>query len=1238
MVNLREITSGDARRWKLTIDEFKTEIKRLIPNYKSKKLDQVLQEYEHVQIALEDAREEALTVVEPKAAIVNFEQIRESPFSTYRFRQVRQSQGSTGLRMIYLAPLRGENTLQAPLPSKSELAQDPLLSIPDSEDIQNIVQIIRSKFRPILGDANDVAKFKKNLFNMIREHASAQTTTYIMNHLDVRVSEVLNDANYGAYYVMRNGYMDLGDYVIQKYCQEAAKFQNPVRNCEFSCFYRCCIEQAPRVFGPRAQYRLGQLDSSSSKGVPVLDASDTIAREFKIKIVILDIELNTIHQFNYADKCMNRTVVLVAKDNHVYSLRNEFKKSLTKSGCHLLIEYGLRQTSIDPIPIDNRPVICGELVVKYNDDDDDDTSFDDDFRIPPIMLDAIIPPDAVQPEESITAVNETHLRSVRYFVRQTPSSKPREITEFAPNTDYIFFVERYGKYHNLLSHLYLDFYRKENIAGNLFEKSSSSDQKDDVSDAQLIIHKPNGTRLYFRNRLISELDSKYPAKDTFSLGSVAKYLFLSRQEQSYPKVIDPLLYKAFKGLCRPFKNVVCGTFEGGRIYYLDLKKAYYQCSDNLWIPNTTITWEEGMGPQENVALYMVLESPRLDITNLPSDEELVGNATGVWKMTIGASERYIATVTIQRYTNAFREFGDWLMTTERPQDYKKFFNSLIGRLHPTNLTQASTIVFHNEIDFAQFLAMREGKQFLEPSIDPETNLWKMKFVYDSSFHSGFVLPYIPAQIIQKCNRKVMELRKHLQDVMGCKLIMTMTDSCIFQAPRVLSDKFLKEQIQNGWDVKVSNGDKIHVHRAGCYRIWKNNKIVGGTSNYDQYIIPTTGDQPTTTTVGSDAIDTVSVEKILTLTNPNTHELVIGAAGDGKSSWIRREYWDHLSGSALLVGTTGVSASSINARTIHAAFGMIVGRGLSAINCVKTMHEEVIRKLQKIHTVVIDEVFMAREDVMEVVDQVLRLVNNTSAVFGGKKLVMVGDSRQLGAVKGTPFVGSSLYNRLHVEERIIPYTPGGGTCRMLPEYKFWTDYFRTVRTVPEIRHALSAIKSKTRSTRNERGLTCFFYNREVEEWNELHRQKSKDDPDHVIMDDEPLILRKNIDVKKSLYNGRIGKARTIDGDLYFVYTTKDVVPDTVDEYGNTVSRTVETERLHNLKNLEFKNTYFLAYAITIHKSQGLTLDDGINLGIFKLLDRPSRYKNVETQLSDDALTRLVYVGISRVRDFDKLYVF
>lgn len=1082
-----------------------------------------------------------------------------------------------------------DHILTLPPPPPPRTRGRPPLPFPelDSEDIIKISAILRKRFRPRFGVKKDITLFKNEIRTMVRQAAgegNERTADYIFNHIDFREVEVQNDPNFLLYYVMRNSsYKDFGDYVIQLFCDEARSHQNPLTKKEFGCFFRCVIDQVPKIFkNKKPLERLAYIDQQVIDSKMTIESMEKVANEFGININILDIELRIIKLYSFASDGVNKTVTLVAKDNHVYSLKPSFKKSVCQDGCHTLIKNSLQQLTIDPIKlVDANKESLAELCIANITFNNDETSF--------IDVDGDVVNDVQQESERITDIK------IEPDEEYTPLSlDDRGENDGKERKDKIITITE-----DELIPIYT-YYRKRDKIAQISDFNHSYQQ--------LTVRMNQESTYYFRTRSPCDFDVDYPARYTASISSVGKYLFRRFITRPIPKMTNPLINTIFKELCKPFKTVVCGNVDVGYVYLFDLSKAYFNSSSDLFIPQDTIVWEDGVITKKNVdkiAAYMVASPP-------PSVEgEGGGEESGLWRLNTPHTiteksqidEKYNAYIPVRELTNDVYNFGVWLRDEERKDDHKLFFNSLIGYMHPSDVAKAITVIFHNEIDFCRFITFREGKNIIDIDVDKQNSIYKIKFTYDEGHHLGFNLSYFPAQIIQRCNRKVMKLRNRLSSLCDererVKLLMTMTDSVICHSNEKLPEELLNEITLSGeWNLKVREATRIDIQGIGKYRIWKDGEIVGGTKLYSK------GDN-NPKNIDLKIIDSFTLERIFERVNPHTHRLVIGSAGVGKSRWICENYWDRSSGDVILTASTGIAASSINGQTIHSTFGIIRDRSLDPRDIVSKMSQGKILSLQKASTIVIDEGWMARADDMNRVDKILRIVNNSAAVFGGKKLVIVGDDRQLSSVKGAPFVGN---NDLRWETTEINYSIDG---RMNPEYKIWTDSFRVSRIKITIEEYIRKVKDRFSPSfiEDSGALTVFFTNKEVDRWNENKRKDV-----NKIIDGEPIILRKNINVKKGLFNGKIGKARYVGEELFFEYTSP---------YGS-----VETK---SLKTLEYKKDYFLAYAITIHKAQGLTLS-GINIGLI------SKIENDDGVLTNDYLTRLFYVAFTRVRDFSNVYLF
>ena len=137
-----------------------------------------------------------------------------------------------------------------------------------------------------------------------------------------------------------------------------------------------------------------------------------------------------------------------------------------------------------------------------------------------------------------------------------------------------------------------------------------------------------------------------------------------------------------------------------------------------------------------------------------------------------------------------------------------------------------------------------------------------------------------------------------------------------------------------------------------------------------------------------------------------HLFVTGKAGTGKSTLLRalRDEDNH---EMVVLAPTGLAAVQVGGQTIHSFFGL-PPRLIKAEDIRPSRRLGLMRKLK---TLVIDEVSMVRADLMDGIDKMLRLNRKRpNDPFGGVRLVMFGDLHQLPPVITEPELHAYLADR------------------------------------------------------------------------------------------------------------------------------------------------------------------------------------------------------------------------------------
>src|SRR5246127_2961403 len=137
----------------------------------------------------------------------------------------------------------------------------------------------------------------------------------------------------------------------------------------------------------------------------------------------------------------------------------------------------------------------------------------------------------------------------------------------------------------------------------------------------------------------------------------------------------------------------------------------------------------------------------------------------------------------------------------------------------------------------------------------------------------------------------------------------------------------------------------------------------------------------------------------------------GKAGTGKTTFLRHIV-KHTHKKSIIVAPTGIAAINAGGVTIHSLFQLPFGAYVPVnqtnaaqnfslkvndpVSTIKNlqMHESKRKILRELELLIIDEVSMLRADLLDAVDAVLRHVRRKSAAFGGVQVLFIGDLLQL----------------------------------------------------------------------------------------------------------------------------------------------------------------------------------------------------------------------------------------------------
>ncbi|MBR5326469.1 MAG: helix-turn-helix domain-containing protein [Prevotella sp.] len=354
----------------------------------------------------------------------------------------------------------------------------------------------------------------------------------------------------------------------------------------------------------------------------------------------------------------------------------------------------------------------------------------------------------------------------------------------------------------------------------------------------------------------------------------------------------------------------------------------------------------------------------------------------------------------------------------------------------------------------------------------------------------------------------------------------------------------------------------------------------------------------------------------------------GKAGTGKTTFLKTVV-EQSSKRCIVVAPTGVAAINAGGMTIHSFFQLPFSPFVpgAKIESKFDFGKEKRKIISSLDLLIIDEISMVRSDLLDAIDSVLRRYRDRYKPFGGVQLMMIGDLQQL-----TPVVTPE-------DERMLspyydtPYFFGSKalaqidyvTIQLEKVYRQQDDIFLTllnhIREGHPTTEDLALLNSRYQPAfipKPEEGyIRLTTHNQMANNYNETELQKlpgraytyqAKIDgtfPEYSYPTAETLTLKVGAQVmfvkndpsgNHLYYNGRIGHVTYADSSRLQVYCPGDDEAIEVEplEWENSrytlneETREIETEVLGKFSQLPLR----LAWAITIHKSQGLTFERAI----------------------------------------------
>ena len=143
-----------------------------------------------------------------------------------------------------------------------------------------------------------------------------------------------------------------------------------------------------------------------------------------------------------------------------------------------------------------------------------------------------------------------------------------------------------------------------------------------------------------------------------------------------------------------------------------------------------------------------------------------------------------------------------------------------------------------------------------------------------------------------------------------------------------------------------------------------------------------------------ALNSCQTQALEELGNPS-NVFLTGVAGSGKSFLIRHFLRSQESSDFPVLASTGAAAILVGGRTFHSFFGLgIMQGGLEATVDRAAGNSRLVKRLRKAEGVVIDEISMISGTTLRAAEKIARRVRANASPWGGLKVIVVGDFAQL----------------------------------------------------------------------------------------------------------------------------------------------------------------------------------------------------------------------------------------------------
>lgn len=369
-------------------------------------------------------------------------------------------------------------------------------------------------------------------------------------------------------------------------------------------------------------------------------------------------------------------------------------------------------------------------------------------------------------------------------------------------------------------------------------------------------------------------------------------------------------------------------------------------------------------------------------------------------------------------------------------------------------------------------------------------------------------------------------------------------------------------------------------------------------------------------------------------------LITGSAGTGKSTLLR-ELTSRFEGNLPVCASTGIAAVNVGGMTVHSWAGLGLGDDPAEVIAGNLTERKsgAWRRIRTAKRLAIDEVSMIHGELFELIDRVFRLVRENDAPFGGIQMILFGDFLQLPPVSKGREQRFAFQSDAWVSAGIRTFVLSKVFRQADAAFSAALNDIRLGNVTDAVKAMLTSRYRVADAAPEIEPVTVYTHNADVEAMNErrlaqikgeAHEWRARDygEPGPLktlqknCLAPETLRLKVgaqvmclwNIDPEAGIANGSIG---TVEG---FGKHTK--LPRVKFASGAVIEMEKRQWQIKSGSDILAERSQLplrLAWAITVHKSQGMTLDK-IRVHLAKAFEHGQSY-----------------VALSRARTLDGLFI-